>query len=331
MSQTTVSRALNGFPEVSEKTRKVVLEAAAKHNYKPNTRARRLATGKSMTIGHLVSVSKEYELVNPIFADFIAGASARYAQSGYDLLLSLVPDEDEFTSYKELAARSAVDGVVVHAPRVDEQRIAQLNSLNLPFVVHGRSSNTPEKYNWVDVNNERSFFRATQLLIELGHTAIGLINGVAGVDFAVRRTQGYLRALKEHNIKHADAYVTHSEMTEPNGYKNALALLDLPNPPTALIASSIIMANGIRRALDERDLKLGRDVSVITHDDDLSYFRDAAAVPVYTATRSSVREAGRLSADLLLKTIADPGRDPEGILLDAELILGSSTKPPPTR
>ncbi|MDA8860964.1 substrate-binding domain-containing protein [Planktomarina temperata] len=96
----------------------------------------------------------------------------------------------------------------------------------------------------------------------------------------------------------------------------------------AFVTSSIIMANGIRRALDDRELKLGRDVSVITHDDDLSYFRDAAAVPVYTATRSSVREAGRLSADLLLKAIADPGRDPEGILLDAELILGSSTKPP---
>jgi LacI family transcriptional regulator len=169
------------------------------------------------------------------------------------------------------------------------------------------------------------------LLIELGHTTIGLINGMAGMDFAVRRTQGYLRALKENNIELADAYVTHSEMTEPNGYKNALALLDLPDPPTAIVTSSIIMAHGIRRALDERELKLGRDVSVITHDDDLSYFRDAAAVPVYTATRSSVREAGRLSADLLLKTIADPSRDPEGILLDAELILGSSTKPPRLR
>jgi LacI family transcriptional regulator len=267
-------------------------------------------------------------MVNPIFADFIAGASARYAQSGYDLLLSLVPDEDEFTSYKELAARSAVDGVVVHAPRADEQRIAQLNDLNIPFVVHGRSSNTIEKYNWVDVNNERSFYRATQLLIELGHRTIGLINGVAEMDFAMRRAKGYRRALKENQIKLTDDYLTHSEMTEPNGYKNALTLLDLPTPPTALVTSSIIMANGIRRALDERDLKLGRDVSVITHDDDLSYFRDAAAVPVYTATRSSVREAGRLSADLLLKIIADPGRAPEGILLDAELILGSSTKPP---
>ncbi len=147
----------------------------------------------------------------------------------------------------------------------------------------------------------------------------------------MRRTRGYRRALKENNIAVAEAYITHSEITEPNGYKNAITLLDLPTPPTAIVTSSIIMANGIRRALDERELKLGRDVSVITHDDDLSYFRDPAAVPVYTATRSSVREAGRLSADLLLKTIADPGRDPEGILLDAELILGSSTKPPRPR
>ena len=209
----------------------------------------------------------------------------------------------------------------MHAPRANEQRIAQLNDLNIPFVVHGRSSNTIEKYNWVDVNNERSFYLATQLLIELWHRTIGLINGVAEMDFAMRRAKGYRRALEENQIKLTDDYLTHSEMTEPNGYKNALTLLDLPTPPTALVTSSIIMANGIRRALDERDLKLGRDVSVITHDDDLSYFRDAAAVPVYTATRSSVREAGRLSADLLLKIIADPGRAPEGILLDAELIL----------
>ena len=141
------------------------------------------------------------------------------------------PDEDEFTSYKELAARSAVDGVVVHAPRVDEKRIAQLNNLNLPFVVHGRSSNTVEKYNWVDVNNERSFFRATQLLIELGHTTIGLINGLADMDFAMRRAQGYRRALKENNIELADAYLTHGEMTEPNGYKKRACAPRFAHPP----------------------------------------------------------------------------------------------------
>jgi LacI family transcriptional regulator len=328
LSQTTISRALNGFPEVSSRTRKLVIDAAAEHNYQPNTRAKRLATGKSLTIGHLVSVSKEHEMVNPIFSDFIAGASVRYAESGYDLLLSLVPDEDEFTAYKELAARSAVDGVVVHAPRVSERRIALLNELNLPFVVHGRSSEAVEDYNWVDVNNERSFFRATQFLIDLGHQTIALINGVADMDFAMRRSLGFRRALSKNNIYISDDYTFNGEMTEPYGYRSTLVLLELPRPPTAIITSSIIVANGIRRALEDNGLKLGRDISVITHDDDLSYFRDTATVPVYTATRSSVREAGRISADLLIKTIEDPTRAKEGILLDSELIVGSSTKPP---
>lgn len=327
LSQTTVSRALNGFPEVNDQTRQRVLAAAAKHNYQPNTRARRLATGRSMTIGHLVSVSKEHEMVNPVFADFIAGASARYAESGYDLLLSLVRDENEFAAYKELAARSAVDGVVVHAPRVIEPRIALLNELNLPFVVHGRSSDTDENYNWVDVNNERAFFRATQFLIELGHTEIALVNGIEDMDFATRRTLGYRRALADNAIETSTDYAFFAEMTEPYGYKSTLKLLNLPKPPTAIITSSIIVANGIRRALEDNGLKIGRDISVITHDDDLSYFRDTAAVPVYTATRSSVREAGRISADILIKTIEDPTRTKEGILLDSELIIGTSTKP----
>lgn len=321
------SRALNGFPEVSSRTQKLVIDAAAGHNYQPNTRAKRLATGKSLTIDHLVSVSKEHEMVNPIFSDFIAGASARYAESGYDLLLSLVPDEDEFTAYNELAARSAVDGVVVHAPRVSERRIALLNELNLPFVVHGRSSEAVEDYNWVDVNNERSFFRATQFLIDLGHETIALINGVADMDFAMRRSLGFRRALSK-KIYISEDYTFNGEMTDPYGYRSTLVLLELPKPLTAIIVSSIIVANGNRRALEDNGLKLGCDISVITHDDDLSYFRDTATVPVYIATRSSVREAGRISADLLIKTIEDQTRAKEGIILDSELIVGSSTKPP---
>ena len=72
LSQTTVSRALNGYPEVSEATRARVAEAARRHNYRPNVRARALATGRAMTIGHVLPVSTRHEMVNPVFADFIA-------------------------------------------------------------------------------------------------------------------------------------------------------------------------------------------------------------------------------------------------------------------
>ena len=74
LSQTTVSRALNGYPEVGEATRNRVLAAAKAADYAPNARARRLATGRTMTIGHVIPLSGKHELVNPIFADFIVGA-----------------------------------------------------------------------------------------------------------------------------------------------------------------------------------------------------------------------------------------------------------------
>ena len=77
LSQTTVSRALNGYPEVAEATRRRVLRAAREHNYLPNARAKGLATGRAMAVGHVIPVSSRHEIVNPIFADFIAGAGEK--------------------------------------------------------------------------------------------------------------------------------------------------------------------------------------------------------------------------------------------------------------
>ena len=95
LSQTTVSRALNGYPEVNEDTRNRVLRAAQELNYRPNTRAKGLATGRALAIGHVIPVSNQHEMVNPVFGDFIAGAGESYAKAGYDMVLSLVADQDE--------------------------------------------------------------------------------------------------------------------------------------------------------------------------------------------------------------------------------------------
>ena len=74
LSPTTVSRALNGYPEVNEATRERVMAAAKEHNYHPNSRAIRLATGRAMAVGHVIAIANRHEIVNPVFADFIAGA-----------------------------------------------------------------------------------------------------------------------------------------------------------------------------------------------------------------------------------------------------------------
>lgn len=331
LSPTTVSRALNGYPEVNEATRERVMAAAKRHNYRPNTRAIRLATGRAMAIGHVIPLATRHEIVNPIFADFIAGAGEVYSRSGYDMLISVVADDDEAAAYRALRARGACDGVILHAPRLDDPRIALLTEIGLPFVVHGRSTGAALPYSWVDVNNRRAFERATGFLLDLGHRRIALVNGLEFMDFAIRRRKGYLDALAARGVAPDPVLMATDEMTEARGHRAGREMLDLPDPPTAFIVSSMISALGLRRAIEDRGLKMGRDVSVIIHDDDLSYLRNGEDVPIFTATRSSVREAGRQAADMLLGLLESSDPSPRENLMEADLIIGQSTGPAPDR
>jgi LacI family transcriptional regulator len=328
LSQTTVSRALNGYPEVNEATRARVLLAAKTANYRPDIRARGLATGRAMAIGHVIPRAAKHEMVNPVFADFIAGAGETYARRGYDMLISVCADGDEGQVYRNLQARGAVDGIILHGPKVADPRIALLDQIGLPFAVHGRASLETRPYTWLDVNNEGAFARATAFLLDLGHRRIALVNGLEGMDFAARRRAGYLEALAAHRIAADPALMRADEMTEGHGYRSARMMLAEARP-TAFLVSSVICALGVRRAIEEVGLAIGRDVSVVIHDDLLSYLQSEAEVPVFTATRSSVREAGRRLADLLIDRITNPSAPHVTELWEAELMIGRSTGPAP--
>ena len=331
LSPTTVSRALNGFPEVNEDTRRRVAEAARNANYRPNARAKGLATGRANAIGHVIPISSRHEIVNPIFGDFIAGAGEVYSRLGYDMILSIVEDADQDRAYREIRSKGSVDGVIVHGPAENDPRIPLLTELGLPFVVHGRATGTTLPYSWVDVNSARAFRRATDFLMDLGHRRIALVNGLEFVDFAIRRRRGYVEALAERGVTADPALMVQGEMTETQGHGAARAMLRLPDPPTAFLTSSLLSAMGVRRAVEEVGLVMGRDVSIVTHDDDLGYLKNGDGEPIFTATRSSVRDAGRRAAGMLIDLINDPAPAPRNELLDAVLVVGNSTGPAPAR
>lgn len=329
ISQTTVSRALNGYPEVSESTRIRVAEAAQRYSYIPNRRATGLATGRSNMIGHILPRSTRHEMVNPIFGDFVAGAVETYSSRGYDMFFSQVSDQDEAETYRKLMRTGAVDGVIIQGPKVNDDRIETLSKIGLPFAVHGRSSGVSRPYNWVDVNNKSAFQRATEFLLDLGHRRIALINGLEEMDFAMRRRSGYVAGLRERGIEIDPSIMRSDEMTEVYGHHQTRDMLSSDNPPTAVLVSSLISALGVRRAIEEAGLVMGKDVSVITHDDELSYLRNGDSVPIFTATRSSVRDAGHHLANMLLDQIQNPGSLPQNKLLEAQLVVGRSTGPAP--
>lgn len=326
LSQTTVSRALNGYPEVSEKTRKRVMEAAERYQYRPNARAQRLATGRAMAIAHVIPAAMHGHLSNLIFADFISGAGEIYAAHGYDMLVSIVSDEDELKAYRDLVGRQAVDGAILHGPRVNDPRIPLLTELNLPFVVHGRSTEARMQYNWLDVNNRRALERATGYLVDLGHRRIALVNGEETLDFAVRRREGYLSALAKAGIAADTQLMASGDMTEPLGFGAARDMLALAAPPTAFVCSSIVPTLGVRRAIEAAGLRLGQDISVVCFDDDIGALPNGNPdAPTYTATRSSVRAAGRRCAEILLAQILGRSKGLVQELWEADLLLGQST------
>lgn len=331
LSPTTVSRALNGFPEVNEDTRRRVVESARNANYRPNARAKGLATGRANAIGHVIPISSRHEIVNPIFGDFIAGAGEVYSRLGYDMILSIVDDAEQDRAYREIRSKGSVDGIIVHGPAECDPRIPLLTELGLPFVVHGRATGTTLPYSWVDVNSARAFRRATDFLMDLGHRRIALVNGLEFMDFAIRRRRGYVEALAARGLATDPALMVQGEMTETQGHNAAQAMLRLPDPPTAFVTSSLLSAMGVRRAVEEAGLVMGRDVSIVTHDDDLGYLKNGDGEPIFTATRSSVRDAGRRAAGMLIDLINDPAPAPRNELLDAVLVVGNSTGPAPNR
>jgi LacI family transcriptional regulator len=213
---------------------------------------------------------------------------------------------------------------------MDDRRIAMLNALGLPFVVHGRATDVAEPYAWVDVNNKRAFERATNFLLDLGHSRIALINGNEEMDFAKRRRSGYLDALAARAISPDPALMRSAAMTEVYGHHEARDMLQLENRPTAILTGSMTVALGVSRAIQEAGLKMGRDVSVVTFDDDLSYLQNGLESAVFTAVRSSVRDAGRHAGELLVGMITEKPSVPPTLMLEAELVVGGSTGPAPT-
>lgn len=323
LSQTTVSRALNGYPEVAEATRQRVRAAADRHGYRANARARSLATGRSLTLGHVLSAAGPGALTAPGCAAFVAGCGAACREAGYEMLLSIVHDTaEEEAAYRELAARRAVDGVILHAPRAEDPRPALLEGLGLPFVAHGRTGAPEDSYLWVDENHRRSVRLALKTLADQGHRRIALIGGPGDDLQSAQRRDWVERLSRKIGIEIGEDRIAATDLGEGAAHDAAAAWLSGEDAPTAFLAGSEAAGIGLRRALAERGARPGRDVSLIVFD-------TGPGDPSVTALRYPAETAGRHATELLLTRIDQPGSAPASALIAAELVEGPSTGPAP--
>lgn len=326
LSQTTVSRALNGYPEVSLRTRQRVTDAAQQLGYRPNHAARGLATGKAGAIAVVMRTSAG-QSADPHYGEFLSGVGEAALSSGYDILLSPVTPDNEEATFRRLAQSGQVDGILLSSPFISDERIKLLDQLSIPYMVHGRDSARSTPYPFLDIDNKGAFFEAGRLLAGLGHRKIGFINGLANLNFANDRTLGVTEALAENDLKMDPSLLTNGEMTDEYGYRMTARMLDSANAPTAILCSSLFIALGAVRAVYDRGLKIGSDVSLLAHDDVIPYLKpENFRVPLAT-TRSSIRAAGIRAMQRLVSGIDIASI--EGEVWPVDLIVRESIGPAP--
>jgi LacI family transcriptional regulator len=330
LSQTTVSRALNGYPEVAEETRRRVEEAAKRYGYRPNPSARRLATGKAGMIGYVMPTGDSVD-IDTHFVEFLSGVGDYARAHELDLALSPTSPDDEETTYRRVVANHQVDAVYVSSPAIADWRIRLLEELGLPYIVHGRSEGLDFAFPHLDIDNEGAFHDAARLLLQLGHERIALANGDEGKTFAVHRERGVRRALKAQGLVLRDRYLSFTTMTEENGYRTAKRLLDASERPTAIICSSLMQALGVMRAVGDLGLSIPDDISLISHDDVFPFLKPEGFPTPLTTTCSPIRAAGARVAERLVARIAETETGPVGEVWPVDLIVRGSVGRAPAK
>lgn len=323
LTQSTVSRALNGYSDISPSTVKRVEEAANRLGYKPNQTARRLATGVVEAVAFIIPQSHS-SLAEPFVSQLLQGIEDSLSRRGWDLLVCHARNaEEESRKINRLITSGRVGGVVLSRPFRHDARIKLLQKAKFPFVVHGRSSES-DNYAWYDIDNELAFVTAANHLLGLGHKRIAFIGAPLYYNFAYMRLEGYKKALIDNGIVYDESIVVVTEMTDDAGEIAAANLLDSDDSPTAFLCVSDTQAIGVLAAIRSRGLHPGSDISVIGYDG-LKIGRHTN--PPLTTMSQPLAQAGRELGDMLLAII--DGDDPckLQILKRAELLLRKSDGP----
>ena len=248
LSMTTVSRALNGYPEVGAQTRARVLALARELGYTPNALARRLSAGRAECGGFVLEDGRAY-FNDPYCSELIAGIGTTLGGANLDLVLSGVGcGGDPLAAYHRLVDGRRVDGLILDRTRTEDARVAFLLSRGVPFVTLGRNARQNE-HAWLDVDGAAAFEALTRRLLAFGHRRIGFVGADPAYNFARERYVGHVRALAAAGLAADPALRADGDLTEPGGAAAAALLLDRRSRPTALVCIDDLTAHEIKLGL----------------------------------------------------------------------------------
>lgn len=258
----TVSRVLNGRPLVAESTRERVLAAIRELNYRPDGVARSLVSARTHTVAMVVP-----DITSPFFPQLVRGVEDVARREGYAVLLMNTDQRPERErDVLEALREKRVDGLVFMSADVTDAHLDAFRRLRCPVVL--AATRAPgDELPAVIIDNVAAARDAVRHLLEHGHRRIGLISGPLNDRIAGKtRFEGYVTALREAGLAVEPELVEQGNYREPDGYRAARRLLELPDPPTAIFAASDEMAVGALNAAVDRGLRVPGDLAVVGFD-----------------------------------------------------------------
>jgi LacI family transcriptional regulator len=325
LSQSTVSRALNDYQDISARTKQLVREVADELGYQPNMHARRLALGKSETLGYVMPW-QDRQATESFLSELMAGMAKALAAYGWDLTV-LVPHsvDEELELFQKIARTRHISGLVISRTYSDDRRFQLLRDLQIPFVSHGRS-NDSNATAWLDVDNELAFAEMTAHFASLGHRRIAHIAGPEVYNFARQRTDGWRRGIGEAGLDPHSAPLEMTDLSFEGGKAAMQRLLALDMPPTAVCCVSDVVAIGAMQAIREAGLVPGREVSLVGYD---GLEIGAWIEPPLTTMRQPQQSAGRRLAEMLISLVEGRTRPSDNQeLVRASLVRRETANPP---
>lgn len=321
LSITTVSRALDGYTDVAEETRRRVVRAAQEMGYVPNRAARQLRRRRADTIGYVLP-SNGQRFTDPFFSEFIAGLGDETAHNGFDLLITTAAGEEtDHTVYERWVHGRKVDGFILNRLRQYDWRVQYLSQQNMPFVALERSLDAVE-YPGVDVENRDCLRELVEHLAGKGHRRIAYVGSDNDLVIQAERFEGYRLGLQAAGLTFDAGLVRSCSLTRQGGYQSARSLLALPERPSAVVCINDLTAFGVMHAADELGLEVGRDLAVAGFD---GVEESETQRPPLTTINQPVYDIARRLVRMLLAQMHGETPDPLRVRLRPELLLRDST------
>lgn len=319
--KSTVSKALNGAPDISASTRTKVIKAAEELGYRPNSAARALKTNRTNTIGILYEDGGDtsFGLTHEYFASILEGFRKQAEESRYEITFINCHSND--MSYYENCRYRNFDGVALICTDFADLRVAELVNSDIPvvsidYVFNGKMA--------VMSDNLSGMEAVMNYVYEMGHRRIAYIHG-SDSEVAKARMVGFYRALQDKCLKIPEEYIreayyhdpeTSAEMTE--------ALLALPKPPTCILYPDDFSAVGGINVLRQKGLRIPEDISVVGYD---GILLSQIMEPKLTTFHQQTQKIGRTAARELISLIQNPKTTPTQIIsIPGELWEGKSVK-----